>query len=489
MPHTFSPIAKPGDLLRAGIQHRNKLIAPVVAVTILAGLYAIFRTPTWEATQALVVRDEAAGNAIRPGKFGHIDEMKTSQETLLELVKSRGVISSALAEVGPPDNYQSPEQWPSPKAVEDMQGAVKLSPPKGAEFGKTEVFYLKVQASTHERAVRLASAICRHLQGRFEQLRDTRAQSVTSELTKTVSLAKASLDQATASLGAVEKQIGRDLSELRILNEQPSGDSDLRRSMLELEKEIRTYRATQSGNRELLKLLSDAQVDPGRLLASPSRLLRSQPALQRLKDGLVDAQLKTAQLLGTRAEAHPQVKAAKTAEQEIGRHLHSELAIAIRGVEVDLRLTAERINSLHKQHEGIQNRLARLAAVRAEYANLVSDAKHRTDILKTAQEELAEAQASKAGAHTANLVSLVDHPDAGTRPIGPGRTVIVLGGMLGGLVIGCGLIFLSIPTAPSATTGVRTKATGSQSGSGAGEPQATLSIKQALTKLVNVSRN
>ena len=70
--------------------------------------------------------------------------MKTSQETILELTKSRTVIEQALSKVGPA-NGASSEGWPSVNDVEALQDAIKISPPKGAEFGKTEVFYLKVQ--------------------------------------------------------------------------------------------------------------------------------------------------------------------------------------------------------------------------------------------------------------------------------------------------------------------------------------------------------
>src|SRR6185437_15562381 len=104
----------------------------------LAVAYAALRPVSWEATQALLVRDEAVGNTIRPGRFTHLDDMKTAQETVLELIKSRSVLAGALASVGPPADYTSPEPWPSAEAIEALQQTIKLTPPKGAEFGKTE---------------------------------------------------------------------------------------------------------------------------------------------------------------------------------------------------------------------------------------------------------------------------------------------------------------------------------------------------------------
>ncbi len=257
-------------------------------------------------------------------------------------------------------------------------------------------------------------------------------QSVIDEMTNTVALAQNDLTRSTAALTLVEQQAGRDLAELRTLNESPSSDSALRRMANELEAELRTYRALVSSNQELLGLLEAAQDEPGRLLASPGRLLEAQPALRRLKDGLVDAQLRTAALLGTMSPEHPAAKAALAGEQEISAHLREEIGIAIKGLQIDLRLAQERVAALEGNREDLQNRLLQLANVRAEYGNLVAATKHRSDILKTAQQELSEAQAGQAAARTSSLITLIDQPDTGSRPTGPGRTTIVLAGFLAG---------------------------------------------------------
>jgi polysaccharide biosynthesis transport protein len=433
--------------------HKRRWLVPTAVFTVLALLYATLRTPTWEATQALIVRDEAAGRVgslNRPGQFGRAEEMKTAQETILELVKSETVVAAALREVGPPNAQADSKNWPSERDIESLQGSVKLSPPKGAEFGKTEVFYLKVQSNNQQRAVKLAEALCQQLQLRFEQLRKMKAQSVTGELLKTVSLAQADLDASTNKLTKMEQQVGSDLAELRVLTESASGDSDLRRTSIELENELRAQRAIVANNQELLALLKSAQQDPGRLLASPNRLLESQPALRRLKDGLVDAQLRTAALLGPMAEAHPSVQSAKAAEQAISEHLHNELNIATRGIEVDLRVANERVRTLEAQRQAVQQRFANLATVRAEYSNLVAATRHRAEILKTAQQDLSESRASQAAAHTASLINPLDHPATGSRPTGPGRTVIVLAGLLGGLLTGFGVVFLTVDGAAGA---------------------------------------
>ena len=188
-----------------------------------------------------------------------------------------------------------------------------------------------------------------------------------------------------------------------------------------------------------------AESDPGKLIATSNQLLDSQPALRRLKEGLIDAQLRTSTLLGTMSDNHPRVQAARETEEEIGRRLHRELALAIRGVNVELRLNAERSGLLNEQLATTLARLNRVAAARATYANEVAEVKNRAAILERSEQNLAEARASEASAKASSLVSRIDLPDAGIRPLGPPRIVIALSGVLGGLLTGFGLVFLWIP--------------------------------------------
>ena len=114
-------------------------------------------------------------------------------------------------------------------------------------------------------------------------------QSMIDELTKAVALNEADLETATANLSDLEKDVGEDLSELRNLQELPSGDSDIRRRTVEIENELRSAQEDERNDRALLKMLDDAKDSPNEILATPNRLLESQPALRRLKEGLIDA--------------------------------------------------------------------------------------------------------------------------------------------------------------------------------------------------------
>jgi succinoglycan biosynthesis transport protein ExoP len=437
------PAVSPRDILRTIFKHPLRWLVPAGVITIAALVFAILRPKEWEASQALLVRDEVSIDGTRDANSTRADNTKAAQETVLELVHSQAVLKQALEIVGP-DARSAKTGFPTLKDVENLGDEIKLVPPKGGEFGKTDIFYLKAHDRDRERALELALTVSKRLQASFEELRKTKANSLIQELEKTVSLARQELEQCTRQLSAMERQVGgADLGELRIMNELPSGMSDLRNESFAIESELRKEANERLQTEQLLAILKAATVDQGELIACPNSLLNAQPGLKRLKEGLIDAQIKSATLLGTMAPDHPQVQAAREVAEEIGNSLYRELAIAIRAIESDLRLSGERIAKLEKQKADLRARFDNIADIRARYGNLAAMAKHRGEILKTAELELAEARSKQAAAHTGTLLQLIGEPVTGTRPVGPGRTVIVLAGMVGGLIVGLGIVVLT----------------------------------------------
>jgi succinoglycan biosynthesis transport protein ExoP len=453
MTPVHSSLPSPSQVLAILLDRPKRWLTPTLAVLVLAGAYALVRSNTWEASQTLILRNEAANSSEAPGKFTHTDEMKTIQETILELVKSRGVLVAALKKVGPPaDHSGATALWPSAEDVASLRDALKVTPPKGTEFGKTEIFYLKVRDHDRQRAVNLVAAISSELETSYQELRNTKAQSMVDELVKAVKLAKDDLAESTAQLSQLETKVGSDLAELRILHESSSGESALRRTVTEIHNELRQVETSRKQNEELLVLLKQAQDDPDRLVATPNSLLEALPSLRRLKEGLIEAKLRTAELMDRRSARHPLVEAAKEAEKEIHQHLHGELASAIRAIEVDLRLADGRKAVLKEQLATATGKLAQLACVRAEYSNLVSETRHRGELLARAEQKLSEARISQATAEAASLIGRIDTPDTGANPIGPGRMLILAAGLASGLATGVGVVFLTVPPTSQPTS-------------------------------------
>jgi uncharacterized protein involved in exopolysaccharide biosynthesis len=475
----------PIELAQLFLRYPFRWLVPTVLVASAAVAYATLRPDTWEASQALVVRNEASGNLQDPGKFRHSDELKAVLETVLEISKTPQVLRISLEQVGPPGDRKAAGAYPSEQEVADFGDAVRLVAPKGAEYGKTEMFYLKVKDRDRRRAMQLAEALCQQFEHRYSQLRNERAGSMVQELTQAVRLAQLDVDEITGRLKSLEASVGGDLSELRRLHQGGGGsDSDLRRKSLDLENELRQAIQVEDSRAMLLKALHSTGDDLGQLRAIPNGLLEAQPTLRKLTEGLLDAQIRTSELLGTMSAEHPTVRAARISEQEISAQLRAERAKAIRGVEIDLQLAAKRVGSLKEQIVGVQQRLEKLAGLRAEYSNLVVESEKRTQLLTDLERKLVEAKAGEASTTITSLISRVDGPETGPKPMGPGRTTLLLAGIGAGFVAGAGVLLMTLPTAGSPAPD-----------SAAADPRTTdgappshnkkLSLNQALKRLVH----
>lgn len=436
----------PGQFIAWLSAYRWRWIVPTLLVMTGATTYALLKPSEWDASQALTIRNEAANNEDGPGKFGHSEERRTAQETVLELAKSRAVLAAALEKVGAPARGRASEgAWPSELEVDDFRENVTLAPPKGAELGRTEVFYLTVRDRDRQRAVELVAAVRDELEQRYQQLRDEKAKSMSVELRRTVEMARKNFAEATARVAKTEAEVGEDLGDLRMLHQSITGDTSLQRSATEIRNELRRVQNDRHSAEELMDLLKEAQKDPQRLVATPNRLIESQPGLRQLKQGLVEAQLRTATLLGQMSEIHPAVIAARESEHEVRRNIYAELTQAISGLDLELRLLEKQEDALQARLTDLDNRLARLASLRAAYGSNLAEMENRADLLRQAEDDLSRTEVSQVGADAASLIGRIDVPTVGTRPAGPGRTLIILVGAVGGLLAGAGFLVLTTP--------------------------------------------
>ncbi len=446
-PNTTQTMTK--KVVKALQDHIWLWFLPTAGLTILASAYAVLRQPSWQATQALLVREEAGGSDRRQGRFESVDTMKTAQETILEVARNKSVVEASLQSLGRPKRLARRQPWPQTTDIEALRDSISVSAPKGAEFGRTEVIYLGVRGKSPEEAVRRTKAVCDQLEVQLAKLRQSRAQSVLNELNQTVELARAELDRSADQLQKMEASVGPDLGELRKLNDAVGGEGNLQHTLNQIKEELMQAEAGRQANLKLHELLTQARQDPGKFLATPTSVLESQPALRKLREGLAEAQLRTSALLGRMRKVHPLAVAAIRSEEQIRQSLFAELSTALSGVETDLQVSESKAAALREQQLVYQQRLDRLAGLRVGYSNLVDAVRQRTEVLNRAEESLAEARASQKAAQQSSLITRFDEPQVGDKPVGPGRSTIVAAGCGGGLAIGVGLVLLTMPVTPA----------------------------------------
>lgn len=406
--------------------------------------YSIVSSDVYSARQPLVVRDEASSSFDRLGRFASQTELKAAQETILEMTQNREVVAAALRQIGSPSGDDP--NWPSTKTVDAIASKyVNLLAPKGSEFGNTEVVYLEVKAKTQERADLFCKAMFDNLTEQLRKVRRVRADSVIDELSHTRDLAKRNLDVSAARLNEIEVHFSTDLGELRNLNDTISGDGTTRRTLEETTRELQTAEHSLEKLESLYSLLVEGAKNPQHLVISGEDLLASQPSLQRLKDGLIDAQLAASQLAGIYTAENPKRRAALATEKEIKNRMRQETEAVIRSMQPMMELDRERLQRLRDRVVQLSKRLDLLANARTDYAKIDSEVKHRTQLLGDAERALAEAKASRSSALSTNLIAELGPPQVTDNPIGPSGPTITMGSIAAGLIFGLGAVFLIAP--------------------------------------------
>jgi len=443
--HALGSSASPREM--AALLWRTRLwwASSTTAGAALAAAVALMTPRMWQATQPMSVRQEAAASRTnQPGKFSDLYEMRTLQETMLEIARSRQVVESTLKVV---HKRQTGEEL-APIDAETLgkfRKRLDMLPPGGAEFGKTEIFYFSVKDPDRERAVALVAELGRQLDVRLRELLLERAAGLTAELRKQVEAEEEHLDEQTVRLQQFEADMGADLGELRLLHSAASGQSDLRQQVVALENDVRRYEAEMNDALRLERLLTEVQQEPDGLASVPNSLLATHPALTQLKDGPVASQLNTARLNGSRSAEHPRVRAAVEAEERIRRKLQHQIEAALEGAAAEVELGRQRCAAAQQELAALNARLEGLAARRAEYSNRAAAVDVCRQSTDAARQKLSAAIAAQAAAASAALATPIDAPESGAHPLGPGRTVVTAAGACGGLLLGLGSVLLLVP--------------------------------------------
>ncbi len=432
------------------MKYKALILLPMFIGAGAALVYAfLFKTDTWSAKQSLVIRDDLVGESYRPGRFESLDSMKVAQDSILEVARKPKVIRAALEKLGPPPSiFGASANWPSAETIEDTQGTISISAPNGNELGTTEMFLLSTKANSPERVRKFNELLLAEVETKVREVRQNKFESIADELKNNVKVAQASFDEAAQLLQELEKEIGADLSYIRILNDEQSGEGSLDRELSQISIEKRAAEIAYERQVKLNELLARALKQPEKFTAT-SELLESQPRLKNLVAGLGVAQLKLATLVGEYTERHPKVITGRKEVSQIQNQIYIEINSAIQAVDAKIEMAKANLELLTKNEAEMESRLKNLAAMRVDYDKLERDATEKATILGSARAELAQVLSASAHGVEVDLLDPVDAPQVSTSPDGPSKKAIVGAGALAGLMVGFGLTLLVMPGQPA----------------------------------------
>ncbi len=436
------------SLLHNLVRYPFRWLIPAAAVITVACVFAAHHRDRWEANQAVLVRGDASSDSDGSGEFRNSDEMKRVEETILEVARSTPVLEASLLQVGPDPSVEGDEEegeWPSKSAINRFRKDVQIEPPKGAEFGRTEIFYVKLRAYQPERAVALADAVCRNLQVEFDRVREARLRGTIAELQAKLKLADEELADATEHLAEIESAAGQDLALLRMLEKSTTGHAELTSSVSIAEANLRALRSDHQIKLQLLEQLRNARDHADPLDVIPNETFDYLPELKRLKEALTETELELAQMSGNWTDKYPLVVAAGGRVDEVRAMISETIESAIRSLQAETQFVDSRAEIMENNIAGLKERLQGITRIRAEYSNWLSRVVNAQNLVAETQRRMTSAVGHQVAVANANLINPMGEPECSTGPVGPSQVEIIVVGIAGGLLTGLGFLVLTAP--------------------------------------------
>ena len=432
------------------MKHKKLILLPMVLGVLGALGYILFNPALWSARQSIVVRDLSVGvTADATGRFDSLDILKFVQQTILDTTTSQNVIEELLKDVGPDKitaaklrRKGKEDSWPTLEDIEDFRDRINISPPNGAELGMTESLYISVKDRDQKRAAEFARKLALLVQDRFGKLQVMKAEGMKIELEQATKISEDQLAEANSELKAFEEKVGVDLSDLRSLNNPIGGASGLHSQIATIETELRTGEQKKASLKNQLVELEKTLKDPENLLATSEELLTAQPALKRLKDGLVDARLKKATVLGTYKSTHPRAQVAIQEVENAKTQLRDELTVAISGLKSQIQVLEQTEVKLKADFNDKSDRINRLSSLRVEYQRLNENVRQAHEYNAKAKKKYSDANAVSKSSKESSAISLVNETVLSARPEGLSKKVLVGMGAIAGLGFGIGLFMI-----------------------------------------------
>ncbi|MGQ9563500.1 MAG: GumC family protein [Thermogutta sp.] len=433
------------------MEHRVRTSLTVGIIVFLAiAAYGIFKPSQWEANQPLVVRAEALEGSNLPGRFDSDQQRRQVLDTLVAVLHSHPVLETTLREAG----LEKPGRGFSffrGSDIERLQRSLRVVPPSDTDFGTTDLIYLKVRDSKPERAIHLAQVLVKQADYHLRQILRAKAQATLQELTLAEKNAMEGLQTLTKELQSIEAQLGLDGLTLRSYEEKLD-ETSLRAAINDLEDKLAELDSQILTANELIRLLHQITVQTEKLCTIPSTLLENYPTLSHFQQSLREAEVKLIELRGQYGDDHPKMIAAQLALRDLAERLRDEIPTVIQTIENEQKVQLAQKQLLEERRQAEETRLAAILAMLPRYRELTTQVRSQWEAVRSTQQRLVIARAAAAAAESAELITPIEPPRTGNRPVGPEKITIAAGGLVFGAFLAFSLFLWLSPAVPHQTS-------------------------------------
>jgi len=422
------------------------LLGPVIGY----GLTHVIPSEYTSQTMVLVERPSVDPKIVPTIGAG---DLTARLETMKEQILSRSRLEPVIEDLGLYRNDRGKVSMEN--LVERLRKSIEVTVVETASDSTKDIPGFQVKVTYPD--ARLAQAICSNVTSMFMQenlrLQQSNAQNTTDFLSKQLEDAKTSLDKQDAALaefkrrylGSLPENEQTNLSLLTGLNSQleattqalSRAQQDKSFAQTNLEAQLAAWQASQVGHdpETIDKELATKQ---SQLTELRAKYTEDYPDVVKLKREIADLQKQIAS--GQSSSGQPKISPASAVEPPQIQQLRAQVHQADLAIHT---MTAQQ-QEIQEQIRVYQARVQLSPSVEEEYKELTRDHQTALDMYNDLLKKKGESAMGTALLQTqeGEQFRVLDAPNLPDMPSFPDKKTFVAGGLVGGLGIGVGLVFL-----------------------------------------------
>lgn len=347
-----------------------------------------------------------------------------------EIVFSERVLRKAISQFSPQISEEEVR-----KAMDKIRKNLSVTPPRGANFKESSVFYISYIDTDPRKSAEIANAICNaYLEGYNEITKENSAFSYSFFKEQTERLYQEMIE-AEKKLRDYEKENSEDLVGLLNLDAARGTNLEVGPSALLTQFTGRYYELQEklSGLRVTIEALEN-EYNNNSNPAIPKDMQVVGHAITTFKNKVAQLEIQVNEL---RSQFTEQFPALKQTEREIKLNINSlreELARSIRAQKITAEGISAQIVELERVIEALKDRIKRTASKRATYEQLRQQYQLAKDTYVKARDQLEQARIASSLNQAYQALTYVDAPNVPLEPFKPNRPVVTALGFFAGLL-------------------------------------------------------
>jgi len=421
-----------GAIKETVIKYKKRLIAIIVACTLLAIAITFILPEEYESTTLLRAKSQKQGSSISLQAASALAMLGGSTasptQAYMELMKSRSVLDPIISELDLPE-----EKKEKMDAKSFAKSNLKIMNTKG-----TDLLEVTAVGRSPEEAQQISSGVVKSFQQLLTKLNQSEQSLMVKFLTDRIAVAKKDMEESERNLEKFRQQ-----EKIYIPDEQAKAAI---KNLTEFDQKIAQFQVQNDTNRTRLQGVNEQLNKQNAAIARYN--IADNLGIQEIRSSIVQKQIALIEMQQRYTDKHPNVLLIQAELKELNNKLNQEVDNSIQSgantlnpvhaallkdkvqTETELLVGQEAFNTLKKMQAENEKEISKLSASSLTYIGLERQVKISQEVYGVLVKNYEQTRIQEA--MESMDIQIVDDADLPKRPTAPKKMLITaIGGILG----------------------------------------------------------